>query len=377
MKRPSIVSTILLLFSGCCFFGLIAGLFFFDLTRRAEIIFGSPSKELSVSQQMYFSARLLLQTQALTNPLDLQGTERHFNILIGQSTLEITNQLQSQGFISNADAMRDFLIYTGMDRTLQAGEYNLSSKMSSIEISHTLQDATPHEIIFQILAGWRLEEIAAALPTSGLEFSPELFLIAVNHPPHISAIIDKLPTDASLEGFLYPDSYRVPRDISLEVYIHIVLQDFEIKVNQNIQEGFKKQGFDLFQAVTLASIIQREAVIKDEMPIIASVFYNRLASGMKLETDPTVQYALGYISSQKTWWKNPLILKDLQYESLYNTYLYSGLPPGPICNPSLDALRAVAFPAQTPYYYFRAGCDDSGHHIFAVTFEEHNLNQCP
>jgi UPF0755 protein len=107
------------------------------------------------------------------------------------------------------------------------------------------------------------------------------------------------------------------------------------------------------------------------------VFYNRLASGSRLASDPTVQYALGYNQNQGTWWTNPLSLQDLQVDSLYNTYIYNGLPPAPISNPGLAALRAVAFPAQTPYFYFRAACDGSGRHLFAQTYEEHVANECP
>jgi UPF0755 protein len=98
---------------------------------------------------------------------------------------------------------------------------------------------------------------------------------------------------------------------------------------------------------------------------------------MKLDSDPTVQYALGYNTAAATWWTNPLSASDLQFDSPYNTYLYPGLPPGPICNPGLSALNAVAYPAQTPYYYFRAACDGSGRHAFAQTYEEHLRNACP
>jgi UPF0755 protein len=133
----------------------------------------------------------------------------------------------------------------------------------------------------------------------------------------------------------------------------------------------------MVQAVTLASIVQREAVIQDEMPMIASVFLNRLAVNMKLDSDPTVQYALGYQNGRGGWWTNPLSLADLQIDSPYNTYIYTGLPPGPIANPSLEALQYVAQPAQTPYFYFRAACDGSGRHNFAITFNEHLNNACP
>src|SRR5262249_5543287 len=145
----------------------------------------------------------------------------------------------------------------------------------------------------------------------------------------------------------------------------------------DLKDGFQKQGLTVYQAVTLASIVEREAVHDEEKPLIASVYLNRLRNNMKLDADPTVQYALGYDFIQGTWWKNPLSLDDLQFNSTYNTYIYTGLPPAPISNPSLDALRAVALPAETNYYFFRAKCDDSGYHIFAETFEEHLANVCP
>ena len=141
--------------------------------------------------------------------------------------------------------------------------------------------------------------------------------------------------------------------------------------------GFEQQGLTVYQAVTLASIVEREAVRDEEKPIIASVYLNRLRIGMKLEADPTVQYALGYNFGQGTWWTNPLSLDNLQYDSPFNTYLYGGYPPAPIANPSLEALQAVAFSIETPYYYFRARCDSSGYHAFAATFEEHLANGCP
>jgi UPF0755 protein len=126
----------------------------------------------------------------------------------------------------------------------------------------------------------------------------------------------------------------------------------------------------------LASIIEREAVVADERPIIASVFFNRLSAGMLLESDPTVQYALGQ-QPDGDWWKSPLSLDDLALDSPYNTYRSAGLPPGPIANPGLSSLQAVANPADTPYFYFRAACDGSGRHAFAATFDEHLLNACP
>ena len=129
--------------------------------------------------------------------------------------------------------------------------------------------------------------------------------------------------------------------------------------------------------MTLASIIQREAIVPEEQPTIASVFINRLVAGMPLETDPTIQYALGFNKGLNTWWKVPLSVDDLVVISPYNTYQNRGLPPGPICNPSLSALQAVANPAQTPYLYFRARCDNSHLHSFSETYQQHLNNGCP
>jgi UPF0755 protein len=159
--------------------------------------------------------------------------------------------------------------------------------------------------------------------------------------------------------------------------VSILLSNFTLQMTSELREGYSRNGLDVYQAVTMASIIEREAVVDEEMPIIASVFYNRLAASMKLESDPTVQYALGYSRVQETWWTNQLSQDDLQYDSPFNTYIYYGLPPAPIANPGIAALQAVAYPAKTQYYYFMARCDDSGLHKFSETFEEHRRNICP
>jgi UPF0755 protein len=171
--------------------------------------------------------------------------------------------------------------------------------------------------------------------------------------------------------------YEIDRDISLNGFIEKILGSFNQNLTPELKQGFSRQGLDVYQAVILASIIQRESVVSSEMPMIASVFLNRLRAGMKLDSDPTVQYALGYNHDKKTWWTNPLSLDDLKIDSPYNTYLYMGLPPGPISNPGLEALKAVAFPDESPYYYFRAACDNSGTHVFSVSFDEHVSKSCP
>lgn len=348
-----------------------------ELPGWASSQFGNPNPDLEPLQRLILSAKLLNRLEDLKLPKDPDGAEKTFQVQLGESPLDITNRLEQEGLIKNAQALRDYLIFAGLDTSIQAGEFVLNPRMNSLEIANALQDATPDEVTFVILPGWRMEEVAAVLPTSGLSISPQAFLDAVKNPLPDSPIRAEVPKGASLEGFLFPDSYRLKRDIRTQAFIDILTENFRAAITEDLRQGFARQGLDIFQTVVLASIVQREAVVPEEMPMIASVFLNRLAAGMKLDADPTVQYALGFNYDQNTWWTNPLSKTDLEVNSPYNTYLNWGLPPGPIANPGLNALQAVAYPAQTPYYYFRAACDGSGRHSFAENFEQHLENACP
>ncbi len=353
-------------------FGIVAISVYIPIV--AEQSYGSPVPALTPWQHFSYSFQLIWHASDLSVPVDSLGAEQLFVIEQGETIYSISNRLEESGLIHIAGVFRIYLIYRGLDTTVQSGKYTLSPAMTAMEIAQALQDATPTEITFRVLAGWRMEEVAASLPTSGLSITPEIFIVAGQQP---AQTLDLLPAEASAEGFLYPETYILPRSTTADQLVSVLMQKFAASLTVALKDGFSRQGLNVYQAVTLASIIEREAIVDEEMPIIASVFYNRLAIGMKLETDPTVQYSLGYNNSQGTWWTNPLSLNDLKVDSTYNTYLYPGLPPGPICNPGLIALQAVAFPAQTPYYYFRARCDSSGLHSFAETFEQHLRNACP
>src|SRR5690606_9851508 len=179
-------------------------------------------------------------------------------------------------------------------------------------------------------------------------------------------------------GYLLPGAYSYEPQISLEAMTGIIVERFATAVQETrVQEGLTRQNMSLHEAVILASIIERETRADEEKARIASVFYNRLAVDMRLETDPTVQYALGYDNTTGSWWKSPLSLEDLAFDSAYNTYRNLGLPPGPISSPSLATLIAAVQPEESPFYFFRARCDGSGTHVFSVTYEEHLNNACP
>ena len=344
------------------------------IPAMAQHYYGPPSRDLSVGQVFQYSARLLWDDGLLTKPLDPGGQEQSFIVQEGEPVESIADRLQQAGAIRDAGALRDYLIYTGLDTSVQAGKYKVSAAMSIIDIAKMMQDATPSDVTFVVWPGWRMEEIAESLPTSGLDITPYTFATAVmsSYPEY-----DFLAGKTTAEGFLYPDSYILPRTTTAHLLVNALLRDFLLHLSVDLRDGFQRQGLTVYQAVTLASIVQREAVKEDEAPLIASVYLNRLRLPMKLDADPTVQYAIGYNPLQRTWWTNPLGVVDLQVVSPFNTYVNDGLPPTPISNPGLSALQAVANPAQSDYLYFSARCDGSGYHEFAKTFQEHLQHICP
>ncbi|MCX6081014.1 MAG: endolytic transglycosylase MltG [Chloroflexi bacterium] len=335
---------------------------------------GPISDRLNDFQRFQYSALILWYDGLVTSPVDSNAADLPFTIADGEDALTVAGRLELSGIIRNADAFVAYLVYAGLDTGLQAGEFQLSPAMPPIQIAQKLQDATPSQVKFVILPGWRMEEVAAAMPTSGFEITPDEFLRVAVTPP---SNFDFLVPGSTAEGFLFPGEYILPRAIQAEQLVPLLMNNAALALTSNLRQGFARQNLDVYQAVILASIIQREAVVPEEQPTIASVFLNRLAAGMRLETDPTIQYALGFNADLNTWWKAPLSSDDLAVSSPYNTYQIPGLPPGPISNPALSALQAVAYPAQTPYYYFRARCDGSGLHNFSETFEQHLENGCP
>lgn len=334
---------------------------------HVEQNYGQPSARLTLGQRYRFAWRLFWHDGLLTTPS--AGSGQTFTITGGEPTQVIAQNLEQVGIILDAGAFLDYLLYTGLDVSIQAGRYEFEPNQSIVDIARSLQDLTPQDVIFVVLPGWRMEEIAAGLPSSGLLAEPVDFLISASTPlgyPFLEGA-------ASNEGFLFPDTYILPRATDASELVQALVRNFSQHLTPGIETGFAAQNLSVLQAVTLASIVERESVQVDEMPLIASVFLNRLNAGWKLDSDPTVQYSVGFDGN---WWPVPLSTIDLEFNSPFNTYLYMGLPPAPISNPSLDALNAVAYPAVTNYYFFQARCDGSGWHNFAVTIEEHINNGC-
>ncbi|MBT3336350.1 MAG: endolytic transglycosylase MltG [Anaerolineae bacterium] len=362
-KTLSLTATLLLL--------LAIALPFFLIPALAASHYGVPSTRLSLTQRFQYAAKILWHDSTIQRPADVYGAEQAFTLTSGESPYFIAARLEEQGLIRDDEAFITYLVYTGMDTNLLPGDYRLSPSLTIPGIAGMLQDTRASFVEFIVLPGWRMEEVAASLPTSGLTITPEDFLNAAQYPPTALDV-----GAAASEGFLFPDTYPLPRDLNADELVSLLTQNFSFHITPEIKAGLAAQGLSFYDGVKLASIVEREAVIADERATIASVFLNRLRAGQKLETDPTIQYALGYNEFNQSWWKSPLTYADLEVNSPYNTYIYAGLPPTPICNPSLGSLEAVAFPAETPYFYFRARCDGSGLHAFAETFAGHLANGC-
>ncbi len=346
--------------------------------EEVETAFGKPHHSLSYTQSLYFQIVLYAQKEALSTPVNPAAQAQPFLISSNEPTHLIFERLVQQGLIVDTSSMQILMQYLGYDTQILAGEHLLSAAMSPYQIAKALTDPTNLLIQFNLLAGWRNEEVAAALAASGLDFTAQEFFTAANQPLH-SYLPHRSYSDKinSLQGFLMPGSYRIQKTASPTDLLHLFTQNFDSRFTPELEQKIEDKGLTSYEGIILASIVQREGVLEEEMPLIASVFINRLRNQMKLDSDPTVQFALGYNDTQKTWWTNPLNTADFAIDSPYNTYLYSGLPPTPICNPSLAAIMAVAEAPQSDYFYFRAACDGSGRHIFSKTYAEHLDNACP
>ncbi len=289
-----------------------------------------------------------------TFPVDKNKKESEiFVVKKGEGLIEITNGLEKSDLIRNRLVFYVVVKQLGIEKKIEAGDYRLSKSMGAFEIAKALTHGTL-DVWVTVIEGLRKEEIA------------ELVGKAIDIPE--IEFIKKAP-----EGYLFPDTYLIPRKATADSVISIMNNNFNTKFDSSLKEKTQKLGLTTDQAVTLASLVEREArFAKDRQPV-ASVLLHRLREGIPLQSDVTIQYILGYQENEKTWWKPEVFEDDLKTASPYNTYLHPGLPPGPICNPGLAALTAVAEAnPNTPYLFYLA--DKSGHLHFARNLDEHQAN---
>jgi UPF0755 protein len=324
--------------------------------------------------------RLMLRSQqrTLNQPIGSDATPIRFTIETGDTPRVVAGKLADAGLIADEELFVDYALVSGLDVQFEAGTYFVNQTQTIPEIALLLTDSSKSQFPFRILEGWRIEEVAAAIDDNPyFGFSGDEFLLVVRPGAAIDPAFAEqygIPQGASLEGFLYPDTYQLPAEITPEMLRDTLLQTFSERVGTQIPADATRQNLSIYEIVTLASIIQREAIHADEHPMIASVYRNRLEIGMKLDADPTVQYGIN--GQRGRWWPQITQADYTNVSSPYNTYLVNGLPPGPIANPGISAIRAATYPAESSYFYFRAQCGGTGYHNFATTYEEQVANAC-
>jgi UPF0755 protein len=297
-------------------------------------------------------------------PVDARAGETPFEVLAGASLWKVARDLEQAGLVRDARAVVLLARWRGVDAQVHAGEYRLSAAWSTDRILEQLVEGrvVEHEVVLP--EGLTAAEIAARLAEQRLVDAAAL-LALVRDPASSTAFGVEGP---GLEGYLFPETYRIPRGLTAEQVARILVDEFLERWRPLAAEA-EARGLDMRQAVTLASIVEKETGTASERPLVASVFLNRLERGMRLESDPTIIYGIPDFDGNLTREH----LADAS--NAWNTYQIAGLPPSPIANPGAASLEAVVRPAQSEYLFFVAQGD--GSHVFARSYSEHvnNVNR--
>lgn len=284
----------------------------------------------------------------------------------GRGVKAIAAQLEREGVIADDFYFNLYVRITGTEKRFQAGEFELTSAMNIPQIVGTLISGAvaPREVRITVPEGFTAKEIRARLEENNL-FVGDAFAAFKGYQDRYLFLADA-PALAGLEGFLFPDTYHFFKKSSAEEIVKKFLDNFEKKLSDNLREELKNRHRTIFEAVTMASLIEKEIARDPDRAIVSGILWKRLAAGMPLQVDATVCYA----KTQAFNNCHPILKDDLNVDSPYNTYKQRGLPPGPISNPGLKALEAAVFPQESEYWYYLSKPD--GQTVFSKTLEEHN-----
>lgn len=291
-----------------------------------------------------------------------------FVIEPGQGMSLIAENLQAQNLLHNTFHFKSYILLKQLQAKFKVGTYDLNNQMSVKEIATELtKDREPkQEIKVTILEGWNNAQIAQKI-SEQFDYSQDEVLKVMADPDNFDySFLKDLPEDATLEGFLYPDTYLFYEDATIEEILIKFLDNFDVKLTPGLSEEITNQQKSVFEIVTLASIVEKEMFGYENRKIVAGIFQNRLADNYPLQSDATVNYITQKGTTRPS-------LEDTKLDNPYNTYQNAGLPPGPICNPSIEAIKAVIYAEPTEYYFFLTTQDNEI--IFSRTHEEHILNR--
>ena len=308
------------------------------------------------------------------------GRRVRFEVSNEPSIDEVAARLKRAGLIRSPDLFKAQLRFT--NSTLLPGNYTLRKGMTLFDIADTItgktvaaEESESVEFDITIPEGYRIEQIAEEAEAQGLEGGYDALLAAtetINLDTY--EFLEDRPEGVGLEGYLFPNTYTFLSD-EPEYNLRLMLDQFDAQFTPEMRDRAAEMGLTIHEVVTLASLIEREAAVDAERPIIADIYIKRLEEGWNLEADPTMQYALG---EPGEWWPElgGSDLDGLDPENPYNSYKNLGLPPAPIANPGIASLQAVLYPEETPYYFFVGKADGSGEHAFGATKAEQDQNLC-
>jgi len=291
---------------------------------------------------------------------------REVSVDPGTRAVTVLDRLEKAGVIANAGLARVYLVYVLHNPPIQAGDYEFSGPLTTAQVLHKLVRGDVVTRRVTIVEGLTMEETADLLASSGLG-SRDRFLDAMRSP---ALVADLDPQALDLEGYLFPETYSFRRKTPEAEIVKAMVKTFRARFEKDVRPllAAHPRPHGVRELVTLASIVEKEAKLDAERPLIAAVYQNRLDRGIGLAADPTVIYAM----KRQGIWAGNIHHADLQMDSPYNTYRYAGLPPGPICSPGLKSLEAAGAPAKNSYLYFVSRND--GTHVFAQTLAEHSRN---
>ena len=305
-----------------------------------------------------------LQARLTTPYRGFTDAEVFVELPSGASVARIASDLSAAGVVSDPWTFRIAARLSGNDRRLQAGEYRFVDSASAFNVVDRLARGDVYSRPVTFPEGLTIKEMSGIFERAGLGTAAEFERAGADG----SLLGDLDPEAKTLEGYLFPDTYALPRRTGAAGAVAAMVARFQAAFGMDLRAEAANRKLSLREVVTLASLIEKETATASERPLVAAVYYNRLKIGMPLQCDPTVIYAL----MQARRWQGNLTRQDLQINSPYNTYRFAGLPPGPIASPGLPSLQAAVRPADVPYLYFVSRND--GTHVFAATLAEHNRN---
>lgn len=335
------------------------------MTRKPINIAGRFLKKFSVIALLIIAAIIggFFWWQWATSPASQPpGESQIFVIHKGESLSLISQRLKNEGLIRDASAFKILVLAKGLSGQIQAGDFRVNPSWTTEEVAYLLTHGSL-DIWLTFPEGWRREEYSRRLDAN---------LDGFSYPQFNQLTQDK-------EGYLFPDTYLIPKDASPSAVISIFTNNFERKYDLEMQLATKAKGLTQDQVIILASIVERECRTDKDRPVVAGILFKRWQEDVPLQVDATVQYALASKENANAgnreeidWWPEKLTRADLQIDSPYNTYKYKGLPPAPISNPGLASINAVIYPQESDYWFYLS--DPQGNMHYAKTGEEHNEN---